>query len=188
MLDVEATRQRLTAREGKEITDMTTEMERVEIAQGLYGQDFDGLPELVQAAAADFAGDLLDMDTRRVLDMDGAAESSDCSVPTYYHEQFYLLADTDLWAWVMDTSEGNFETPQEGEDLYHYACRAATIQYAQALFGLFGVMVSAIEGGNCWGAFGLDDEAAEVAASLLPDWSGTLSELVAAAASLEVAR
>ena len=46
------------------------------------------------------------------------------------------------------------------------------------------MLVGAVENGDCWDAFGLDDDAAEIAARLMPEWSGTVEELVEAAPRL----
>ena len=62
---------------------------------------------------------------------------------------------------------------------------------AFVVVGIYGVvtavlsrLVYAVEYEENFGAFGLDDDAAEIAARLMPEWSGTVEELVEAAPRL----
>lgn len=159
-----------------------------ERARALYGSGWLDLPMLAQQEAADFVSDLLNLDAGSIVSgeaYDVCWQAADTACPIYYHEQLGLLTSEEVWGWVMDTSEGNFETPQEGEDLYHYTCRAAAVQYVQALSALFGAMVDGLSRPEGWVGLGLDDyDTADLAATLLPEWSGTVAELLEAAPRL----
>tara|TARA_R110000868_G_scaffold365277_1_gene628159 strand:- start:144 stop:647 length:504 start_codon:yes stop_codon:yes gene_type:complete len=160
-------------------------------ARALYGAGWLELPEFARVAAADFVPVLLDMNATSVLNgnaMDIAHEVADDAVPFYNSELLFLLADYDAADAILEAADSMGGLSAAGSARDHVT-RIVAVGVYGVVSNTLGVLVAAIECGHiCWTALGLDDNAAEVAAGLMPEWAGTVGELVAAAASLEVAR
>ena len=171
---------------------MTTEIERVEIAQDLYGSGWLDLPEFAREAGADFISYLLNMDAADIVS-DAAAdfvhEFADGAVPVYNYQLYAVLADpAAVRAVEYALDDYGADAVKDADGVVSFARLIGVGMYG-AIAGVCSLLVAAVECGHiCWGAFGLDDDAAEIAARLLPEWSGTIAELVEAAVSLEVAR
>jgi hypothetical protein len=157
----------------------------VTTARALYGDGWHDLPRFVQEAAADFVADLLDLDARQVLNGDGfdrIHECADAAVPAYDYQRYELLTDPrtvraiehgldEFGADAVKDTEGRISLSQlVGVGIYG------------AISNAFGHMLFVL--GASFEAFGLDADAAEVASALLPEWSGTVRELVEAAPRL----
>ena len=174
---------------------METEKNNENTARALYGAGWRDLPEFARVAAADFVPTLLDMNATSVLNgnaMDIAHEVADDAVPFYNSELLSLLADDDAAAALFEAADaigGLGADYTGGLGTADTACNHVTRIVAVGVYGVvrntLGVLVAAIECGDiCWTALGLDDNAAEIAARLMPEWAGTVGELVEAAPML----
>jgi hypothetical protein len=166
-----------------------------ETARNLYGLGWNSLPEFVKESAADFIADLLDI-TGTDIDNDNVAdrvhECADRAVPVYDYQRYALLNDTKLVNAIEDA-------------LNDYGTDAATVDgqvsfSAMIGLGIYGAVsnalhriVYAFDANNgtagiraAFAAFGMDDDAADVAAALLPEWAGTIRELIESAPKLAV--
>lgn len=170
---------------------MTTEMERVEIARALYGSGWLDLPEFAREAGADFIDCLLAADAGDIVSgvvADRMHEFADGAVPIYDYQRYEVLADiAAVRAIECALLDFGADAVKDADGHVSLSAFIGVGMYG-SVSGVCSRLVYAVEYSECWGAFGLDAGAAEIAARLLPEWSGTVAELVAAAASLEVAR
>jgi hypothetical protein len=158
-------------------------------AAGLYGSGWRDLPGFARDAAADFVADLLDLTGVAVHDgetSDRVHECADAAVPIWRSELLALLADVDAADAILRAAEdlGGTTTLGAGADV---VTGLVQVGVYGVLSDVFGLMVWGLErdgGVDGFRALGLDRDAAEVAAALLPEWSGTVRELLAAAPRL----
>lgn len=161
-----------------------------EMAGRLFGAGWHDLPEFVRDAAANFVPELLDTDGdafRSDAVRDRAHECADAAVPVYRSELLALLADpstANAIFWAADELGGLDAAGLAGDTVTQFVSLGCYGLLSNAL----GMLLSAVDCGDCWEVFGLDADAAEVAAALWSEWSGTVAELVAAAPRLAVAR
>ena len=160
-------------------------------ARALYGDGWRDLPEFARVAGADFIDVLLAADAGDIVSgviADRMHEFADGAVPIYDYQRYEVLADIDaVRAIEYALLDFGADAVKDADGHVSLSAFIGVGMYG-AVSGVCSRLVYAIEYSECWGAFGLDDNAAEIAAGLLPEWSGTVAELVAAAASLEVAR
>lgn len=161
---------------------MENNMER---AQALYGTGWHCLPELAREVAADFVPELLNLEGGPNWDDqlgDRAHECADAGVPIYRSDLLALLADADTADRILQASEdlGGVER-KRGEDYVTALVSLGVYGMLSEVLHRVGYGLSRPEG---WCAFGLDYDAADVAATLLPEWSGTVAELLEAAPRL----
>ena len=181
----------MLGRSGPEVpkgnNNMKTENNNEQIARALYGSGWLDLPEFARVAAADFVPELLYLNASSVLNgyaMDRAHEVADGAVPVYDYDRYAVLSDV-LAVRAIEDALLDF-----GADAVKDADGHVTLA-AFVGVGIYGVvtavlsrLVYAVEYEENFGAFGLDADAAEVAAQLLPEWAGTVEELVEAAPRL----
>lgn len=157
-----------------------------QLARDLYGSGWLDLPEFARVAAVDFVPELLAADAGELVSgdlLDRVHELADWAVPTYDIDLLALLADP-------ATADAIFAAADELGGLDAAGLSRDTVKRFVSLgvYGVvsntLGVLVAAVEGGDAWDAFGLDADAAEIAARLLPEWSGTVEALVGAARHL----
>jgi hypothetical protein len=168
-----------------ETTDTT------QAARGLYGPGWLDLPEFARVAGADFIDFLLAADAGDIVSgviAERMHEFADGAVPIYDYDRYAVLADIDAVRAIEHALLDFGDDAAKDADGHVSLAAFIGVGMYGAVSGVCSRLVYAIEYGECWGAFGLDADAAEVAAALLPEWSGTVAELVAAAASLEVAQ
>lgn len=157
--------------------------ESYDVARDLYGDGWHGLPAFVRDAAGEFVTDLVyaPADARDDL----AHESADSAVPVYRSELLALLADPCTADAVLRAAEdlGGLQTlgDSRGGDM---VTGLVSLGVYGVLSETFAVLADALQRPAGWSAFGLEDDAAEVAAALLPEWSGTVRELLDAAPAL----
>jgi hypothetical protein len=163
----------------------------INTAQALYGAGWHQLPDFVKEAAADFVPVLLELNATSVLNgyaMDLVHELADGAVPVYDYDRYAVLADIDAVR-AIEAALLEFGADAVKDADGHVSLSAFIgVGIYGAVTATLSQLVFAVAFSECWDAFGLDADAAEIAARLLPEWSGTVAELVAAAASLEVAR
>jgi hypothetical protein len=159
-------------------------------AQALYGLGWHQLPEFVKEAAADFVADLLDMDARDVVSgdaLDRVHECADSAVPVYDYHRYEVLADPRaVRAIEAAVEEFGADAMKDADGRVSFAALVGVGMYG-AISGALSHMLydlNANDGAAGFEALGLDADAAEVAAALLPEWSGTVRELVEAAPRL----
>lgn len=154
-------------------------------ARDLYGPGWHDLPRFVQEAAADFVADLLEMDARQVLNGDGfdrIHECADAAVPVYTWQRFEVLKDAEACdAIERALDDYGHDAIRDGDGRANLSALVGVGIYG-AISNAMGHMLFVL--GASFEAFGLDADAAEVAAALLPEWSGTVRELVEAAPRL----
>jgi hypothetical protein len=158
-------------------------------AAALYGDYWHNLPDSVATVLRDWLRcDLLGLPAARLLDPDECAfEFADGAAPIYYDEQLALLADTATREWLEQYSDGDREDKLHGESVYAFACRVAVSAWVCGVAAELALMLDELTTSDGFEALGLDADAAEVAAALLPEWAGTVGELVEAAPRLAVA-
>jgi hypothetical protein len=158
-------------------------------ARALYGHGWHDLPEFVKEAAAGFVADLLDLDaldiseTLRGCGSDRVSECADAAVPIYRSELLALLADVGTADTILAAADG-LGGVQAEPFCRDTLSRLVALGCYGVLSDAFATMLAAVETADGFEAFGLDADAAEVAAALLPEWSGTVRELVEAAPRL----
>jgi hypothetical protein len=162
--------------------------DRDEMARDLFGSGWWDLPDAARVAAVDFADEMLGLTVSEfVYDAAGAAfEAADRMVPIWDHERLALLTDVRACRAIEDALHefGSLDGMTGSE--FSFATLAGS-GWCLVLVDVFARMLDTLTAGpDGFAVFGLDDDAAEVAAALLSDWSGTLGELVEAAPRLAV--
>lgn len=156
------------------------------IAGALYGSGWLDLPDFAQAAAADFVDELLELNVSSILNgyaLDRASECADAGVPVYRSELLALLADPSTADAILHAADdlGGLDSCGLAGDT---VTRLVSLGVYGVLSDVFGAMIYAFESDAVWAVLGLDDDAAEVAAGLFPEWSGTVAELLESAPRL----
>jgi len=165
-------------------------MNTTKTAQALYGSGWHQLPDFVKEAAADFVADLLDMDAGDVVSgeaLDRVHECADSAVPVYDYQRYDVLRDTKACSAIeAAVEEFGADAMKDADGRVSFATLVGVGMYG-AISGAMSHMLYALDANNGAAGFetlGLDADAAEVAAALLPEWSGTVRELVEAAPRL----
>lgn len=170
---------------------METEKNNENTARALYGSGWRDLSEFAREAGADFISYLLNMDAADIVSgvaEDFVHEFADGAVPVYDYQRYAVLADiAAVRAIEYALDDYGADAVKDADGAVSFAHLIGVGMYG-AIAGVCSRLLGVVADGECWGAFGLDADAAEVAARLLPEWSGTVAELVEAAVSLEVAR
>lgn len=148
-------------------------------AQGLYGPGWLNLPQFVRDAVEDVLPRLLALSAAAAIE---EGSGSGWRLNDYAYEWLPLCASD-----VLDLLDG-----VSLDDLGGLACLPATDYEGDALLELVVSALASVFGQllyrltccaevESWQALGLDVAASEVAARLLPEWSGTVAELLEAA-------
>lgn len=158
-----------------------------ERAQALYGLGWTHLPELAREVAADFVPELLMLEGGPNWDdcaYDRARECADAGVPIYRSDLLALLADADTADRILQAADdlGGVDNKRGGD----YLTALVSLGVYGMLSEVLNFMVRKLDYAEGWLGLGLDADAADVAATLLPEWSGTVAELLAAAPRLAV--
>lgn len=157
-----------------------------ERAQALYGTGWRCLPELAREVAADFVPELLNLEGGPNWDDqlgDRAHECADAGVPIYRSDLLALLADADTADRILQAADdlGGVEK-KRGDDYVTALVSLGVYGMLSEVLLQVGYGLSRPEG---WVGLGLDDyDTADLAATLLPEWSGTVAELLEAAPRL----
>jgi hypothetical protein len=159
-------------------------------ARALYGDGWHDLPRFVQDAAADFVADLLDLDaldiseTLRGCGSDRVHECADAAVPVYDWQRYALVADPRTCDAIEEAlDEFGADAMRDADGRVSLSTLIGVGVYG-AISNALSVLLAAVETADGFEALGLDADAAEVAVALLPEWSGTIRELVEAAPRL----
>lgn len=162
-------------------------LERTEIAQALYGAGWFNAPEFVRDAAPDFVEYLLAADAGDIVSGnadDRVGEFADGAVPIYDYHRYAVLADPASVRAIEDALDDyGADAVRDNNGAINFAHLVGVGMYG-AIASTCSHMLRMLQRGDCWQAFGLDPDAAEVAAALLPEWSGTVAELLEAAPRL----
>jgi len=161
-------------------------METMKIAEALYGSGWGDLHDWLRDDAAGFVPELLDLNAADVINgfaFDRASECADAAVPIYRADLLGLLADVSISDDVLRAVD-DLGGLGEIRDCDRLVERVASLGYYGLVSNVFAAMLDAIETAEGFAALGLDADAAEVAVALLPEWSGTVGELVEAAPHL----
>lgn len=177
---------------------METVMNTRTAAQALCGDRWHDLPQFVQVAAADFVAELLDLDAADVVSgdaLDRAIECADSCVPVYDYDRYAVLSDVAAVVAIEEAAEELSADSMKDEDGRVSFSYLIGVGMHWAIYSALSCMLYNLDANNgaegvavAFEALGLDEEAAEVAAALLPEWAGTVRELVGAAPRLAVAR
>jgi hypothetical protein len=159
----------------------TTNNDRAAVAAALLGDAWHGLPDVVRGACADFVDVMLDTAAVTYWD-DACAEAADSACPIYDAELLSLLSDPAACAWLDSFDVGDMMTG--GGTLSYRVVNMVGLAFTLGLRELFEDMVHALLSVEGWAAFGLSEGADEIACGLFDEWSGTVGDLVAAAAAL----
>lgn len=162
-------------------------LDRTEIAQALYGAGWFNAPEFVRDAAPDFVDYLLAANAGDIVSgnaEDLVSEFADGAVPVYDYHRYAVLADpVAVRSIEAALDDYGADAVRDNNGAINFAHLVGVGMYG-AIDSTCAHMLRMLQGGDRWHAFGLDAAAAEVAAALLPEWSGTVAELLEAAPRL----
>lgn len=163
-------------------------IDRSEIARELYGAEWFNAPEFVRDAAEDFVEYLLAADVSDLVSgnaEDRVHEFADGAVPVYNYHRYAVLTDpAAVRAIEANLDEYGADAVRDNDGAINFSHLVGVGMYG-AIASKCSHMLRTLQRGDCWQAFNLNDDAAEVAAILLPEWSGTLAEMLAEALRLD---
>jgi hypothetical protein len=163
-----------------------------DVARALLGAaNFDTVGDFWQDAAADFVADLLDLAAHELASGDASDRAHECAdalVPVYDYQRYELLSDLRTVRAIEDGfDEFGADAFRDRDGRPNFAHLVGVGIYG-ALRQDFETMLRRFDRPEdrpaAFEALGLDADEAELASALLPEWSGTVRELVEAAPRL----